>query len=151
MQAAYAFVLALSLASVLIPVLIRVAGPLGLTDRGGGRKIHTGLTPRTGGIAIVLGALAPALLWVPLRTDLRAFLIAAAVLFVFGLLDDRFNLDFRLKLLGQGIAALIVVVLGGTLIAHMPFLSEDVWTLALAVPAGGPLDLDAIGSAVADP
>ena len=133
MNAAYSFVFALSLATVLMPVLIRVAGPLGLTDRGGGRKIHTGLTPRTGGVAIVLGALVPASLLVPMRTDLQAYVVAAALLFVFGLLDDRFSLDFRLKLLGQTIAALIVTVLGGTVIVHMPFVPDGVWIAPLAL------------------
>jgi UDP-GlcNAc:undecaprenyl-phosphate GlcNAc-1-phosphate transferase len=134
MQSAFAFVLALSLASVLIPLLIRVAGPLGMTDCGGGRKVHTGVTPRTGGIAIVVGALAPVLLWMPPRPDLGAFVFAAVLLFVFGVLDDRFNLDFRLKLLGQMLAALIVTVLGGTAITHVPFVPDETLPLALALP-----------------
>jgi hypothetical protein len=39
-QAAYAFVLALFLAMALVPLLMRIAGPLGLRDGGGGRKVH---------------------------------------------------------------------------------------------------------------
>jgi UDP-GlcNAc:undecaprenyl-phosphate GlcNAc-1-phosphate transferase len=133
-QSAYAFILALSLASALIPLLIRFAGPLGMVDLGGGRKVHSGATPRTGGIAIVLGTLLTGLLWMPSRTDLGAFAAAAALLFVFGVLDDRFNLDFRLKLLGQTLAALIVTVLGGAVILQMPFVPEQTWPVALAVP-----------------
>jgi UDP-GlcNAc:undecaprenyl-phosphate GlcNAc-1-phosphate transferase len=131
-NAAYAFVLGLALATVLIPLLIRVAGPLGLTDRGGGRKVHTGLTPRSGGIAIVLGALTPVLLLVPMRADLRAYVIAATVLLVFGVLDDRFDLDFRLKLLGQIIAALIATLVGGMLIVRMPFPFDYIWISPIA-------------------
>ena len=116
-----------------MPVLIRVAGPLGLTDRGGGRKIHTGLTPRTGGIAIVLGALLPASLLMPMRPDLRAYVIAAALLFAFGLMDDRYNLDFRLKLVGQTIATLIVTVLGGIVVTQMPFVPGHLWIAPLAL------------------
>jgi UDP-GlcNAc:undecaprenyl-phosphate GlcNAc-1-phosphate transferase len=116
-----------------MPVLIRVAGPLGLTDRGGGRKIHTGLTPRTGGIAIVLGALLPASLLMPMRPDLRAYVIAAALLFAFGLMDDRYNLDFRVKLVGQTIATLIVTVLGGIVVTQMPFVPGHLWIAPLAL------------------
>ncbi len=37
-QAAYAFVLALFLSMALVPLLVRIAGPLGLSDRGGGGR-----------------------------------------------------------------------------------------------------------------
>lgn len=121
-QAVYAFILALSIATVLTPLLIRAAGTLRMTDLGGGRKVHEGVTPRTGGIGIVVAALVSALLLSPPRPDVSAFLAAAAVLFLFGLLDDRFDLDFRLKLLGQGIAALIVTTLGGVLVMAVPLL-----------------------------
>ena len=94
-QAAYAFVLALFLSMALVPLVVRIAGPLGLSDRGGGRKVHEGLIPRTGGIAIFVGFLVPVLLWVPLRPDVRGFVVASGVLFSFGLLNDRFNLGNR--------------------------------------------------------
>ena len=134
MKAAYAFVLALFLATVLVPVLGRIAGRIGLTDVPGGRKIHANVMPRTGGIAIFFGFLAPVLLWVPLREDLRAYVIAAAVLFVFGVLDDRYNLDYRLKLLGQVIAALVVTLGGGVLIEHFPFVPDEQLPPFLTLP-----------------
>lgn len=134
MQILYAFLLALSLASVLIPILIRMAGALGMTDTGGGRKVHQGVTPRTGGIAIVSGALASALLLLPPRPDLSAFLAAAVLLFVFGLLDDRYDLGYRPKLLGQTLAASVVALFGGVLITRVPFLSNDTLPLTLALP-----------------
>ena len=60
MQAVYAFVVALFVSTTLIPPLGRVAHALRLTDKPGGRKAHAGLIPRTGGIAIFVGALLPA-------------------------------------------------------------------------------------------
>ncbi|WP_200335622.1 MraY family glycosyltransferase [Thiocystis violacea] len=71
------------------------------------------------------------MVFVPLDQEVSAFLAAAAILFLFGLLDDRFNLDYRLKLLGQVIAALVVVVEGGVSIQELPFL--DVWSLPAAI------------------
>lgn len=134
MQAVYSFVLALSISTVLIPVLIRVAGTLGMTDLGGGRKVHTGLTPRTGGIAIVLGTLTSVFLLLPPRPDVSAFVGAASLLFVFGLLDDRLDLDYRLKLLGQSLAALVVTLVGGVVITHMPFLPDGTLPFLLSIP-----------------
>lgn len=123
MQAIYVLLLSLFVSMVLIPPLSRLAGPLGLTDRPGGRKIHQVPVPRTGGVAIVAGTLVSVLLWVPMRPDLLAFVVAAGLLFLFGVLDDRFNLDYRFKLLGQTLAALIVTVGGGVLIQDIPFIA----------------------------
>ena len=57
MIAVYITVLALFTALALVPLLARWAGPLGLLDQPGPRKIHDHAIPRVGGIAIALGAL----------------------------------------------------------------------------------------------
>ena len=124
-RAAYAFLLALSLCVALIPPLMRVAVPFGLVDTGGGRKVHAGQVPRIGGVAIFVGFLVPVLLWAPLRPGLSALLAATTVLCVFGVLDDRFNLDYRLKLFGQVLAALIVTAVGGVLVQQVPFFPNE--------------------------
>lgn len=133
-RAAYSFVLALFLAMALIPVLVRLAGPAGLLDAGGGRKVHDRPVPRIGGVAIFVGFIVSVLIWVPLRTDLSAFLAAATLQFLFGLLDDRFNLDYRLKLLGQALAAGVVIIAGDVLIARVPFWPGGLLPELLAVP-----------------
>ncbi|MFD2110313.1 glycosyltransferase family 4 protein [Thiorhodococcus fuscus] len=125
MQAIYVLLVALFISMLLVPPLSRFAGRLGMTDQPGDRKIHSRAIPRTGGIAIVIGALTPILLWVPMRPDLLAWVLGSVVIFGFGILDDRFNLDYRLKLLGQLVSALVVVLLGGVLIDRIPFLGLD--------------------------
>lgn len=134
MQSVYVLLLALSISLVLIPPLSRFAERLGLTDAPNSRKIHTTRIPRVGGIAIVIGSITPIVLWVPLGPELRAFVIAVGVLFVFGVLDDRFNLNYRLKLLGQGLAALIVTLGGGVLIRTLPFVGDISLHPLIAVP-----------------
>jgi UDP-GlcNAc:undecaprenyl-phosphate GlcNAc-1-phosphate transferase len=134
LRAAYAFVLALFLAMALIPILVRVAAPLGLVDAPDPRKVHKGRIPRIGGVAIVIGCLVPVAIWVPIEGPFAAFLGAAALLFLFGLLDDRFNLDYRLKMLGQLLAALIVIFAGGVLIKEVPFIPGGLLPMPLAIP-----------------
>jgi len=56
--------------------------------------------------------LVAALLTIHLQIADRWFLVAAGVLIAFGALDDRFDLDYRVKLVGQLLAVNIVVVLG---------------------------------------
>lgn len=134
LRAGFAFLLGLFLSMVLIPALVRVAGPLGLMDTGGGRKVHAGDIPRIGGIAIFVGFLVPVMLWAPLRPTLGVLVAAVAVLFVFGLLDDRFNLDYRLKLVGQLLAAVIVTTGADVLIQRLPFWPGGVLPEILALP-----------------
>ncbi len=108
----------------LIPLLMRAAQPLKLVDSPDERKVHVGSIPRVGGIAIVAGAIIPILMWVPLRQDIAAFLVGSTVLLIFGIWDDRAGLDYRLKLLGQFLAALIVIFFGGVLVERVSF-GED--------------------------
>ena len=133
-QAIYTFIVALFLKALLVPAFMRLAGRLSLTDRPGGRKIHNGVIPRTGGIAVFIGFVVAVLLAVPLREDLRAYLLGAGVLFVFGVLDDRFNLDYRIKLLGQTLAALVFTMGGGVLIEHFPFVPNETLPAWLSLP-----------------
>jgi UDP-GlcNAc:undecaprenyl-phosphate GlcNAc-1-phosphate transferase len=134
LRAAYAFVLALFLAMALIPVLVRLAGPLGLMDATDPRKVHKGQIPRIGGVAILIGCLVPVVIWAPIEGPLAAFVAAAALLSLFGVLDDRFNLDYRLKLLGQFLAAVIVILAGNVLIREIPFIPGGLLPVPVAIP-----------------
>lgn len=134
MQAIYILLIALFISMVLIPPLKRVAGPLRLTDVPGGRKIHAASIPRTGGIAIAAGALIPLLLFVTSSHETTAFVVAAGTIFFFGLLDDRFNLNYKLKLLGQIIASLIITIEGGVLIKTLPFITFLELPAFIAIP-----------------
>ena len=85
-------IVALFLSMLMIPALMRYAGAFGLIDVPDERKHHSGVIPRVGGIAIATGALAPVLVWAPLEPRVIGFLMAAALIVVFGVLDDRFAL-----------------------------------------------------------
>ena len=106
------FLLAMVVTMAWLPVFGRVAAKWRIVDHPGERKVHERPIPRIGGVAMAIGVLIAALLVIPLAAPDRYFLIAAGVLTLFGGLDDRFDLDYRLKMLGQVIAAVIVVVGG---------------------------------------
>jgi len=97
------FIVALSVTTALTPLLARWAPALGLTDAPGPRKVHAAPVPRVGGIAMVAGILTAALFSMELTPVLRGFLLGLGVLFGFGVWDDRANLNYRLKLAGQGL------------------------------------------------
>jgi UDP-GlcNAc:undecaprenyl-phosphate/decaprenyl-phosphate GlcNAc-1-phosphate transferase len=106
------FVVAMVVSMVWLPLLAKVAVKWGILDQPGVRKVHAKAIPRIGGIAMVLGVYAAALIAIDLKAEDRWFLLAAGVLVAFGALDDRFDLDYRIKFLGQILAVGIVVYFG---------------------------------------
>jgi UDP-GlcNAc:undecaprenyl-phosphate GlcNAc-1-phosphate transferase len=119
------FLLAMVVTMAWLPIFGRVAAKWRIVDHPGERKVHAVPIPRIGGVAMAIGVLVAAIVVVPLERPDRYFLAAAGVIVLFGGLDDRFDLDYRLKLLGQLLAAAIVVV-GGDIQIHAVTLDDRV-------------------------
>jgi UDP-GlcNAc:undecaprenyl-phosphate GlcNAc-1-phosphate transferase len=108
------FVVAMAVTMALVPLLVRWAGTVGLVDAPGERKVHAAPMPRVGGVAMVAGVLAALLMWMPPHDPRTlAYLGGAAIIVVFGVWDDRKDLAPMVKLGGQLLAILFVVVVGG--------------------------------------
>jgi UDP-GlcNAc:undecaprenyl-phosphate/decaprenyl-phosphate GlcNAc-1-phosphate transferase len=107
------FLLAMVVTMAWLPLLAKVAIKYRLLDQPGDRKVHATPVPRIGGVAMATGILVSGLIAVDLQAQDRWFLVAAAVLVTFGALDDRFDLDYRIKFAGQILAVAIAVLLGG--------------------------------------
>ena len=129
-----AFLLALVVTMALIPPLMRVAERLSVVDTPNERKVHTEAIPRIGGMAMVVGACIPIILWLPHDTTVMAFLSALLILLVFGAWDDSKDLDYRLKFLGQFLAVFLMVVWGKVNIAVFPFTGMDPVPAWLSIP-----------------
>jgi UDP-GlcNAc:undecaprenyl-phosphate GlcNAc-1-phosphate transferase len=111
-----AFAAAMSITMALIPLLHRFAGRMHVLDAPNPRKVHTSPIPRVGGMAMVAGALIPLLVWLGHDPLLAAYLVAALMLVVVGVWDDRIALSYQPKLAAQVVAALIIIKWGGVLI-----------------------------------
>lgn len=133
-------------ASSLLTVLVRRFAPqVGLTDHPDAhRKLHEEAVPLGGGLAVflattmVIGGLSaiPNPWRAGLREDSRellAMLAAGAVIVVVGLLDDRFSLRGRHKLLGQCLAVSLLAW-GGLVIQRVSLLGYDLDLGILALP-----------------
>jgi UDP-GlcNAc:undecaprenyl-phosphate GlcNAc-1-phosphate transferase len=100
------------LAMAWLPLLAKFAARWGILDQPDVRKVHAAPIPRIGGLAMAFAVLVSALIAIDLQPQDRWFLVAAGILVAFGALDDRFDLDYRIKFLGQLLAVGIVVLLG---------------------------------------
>ncbi|HEX5000629.1 MAG TPA: MraY family glycosyltransferase [Terriglobia bacterium] len=106
-----AFVVSFVCALVLTPVMRHAAMQIGLVDRPDGKlKTHENVTPYLGGLAVYLAFL----LTVGVFTDFGSaevlgLLLSGSIILIVGLIDDFGALSPSQKLLGQTLAALVLV------------------------------------------
>lgn len=99
----------------LTPVSRQIAMKLGVVDKPTlARKIHKDHKPMMGGLAIYAGFALSLLLFSPPQhiAELGAIIAGAGGLSLVGLLDDRFNLSWRVRLLTFFLAAGVLVLVG---------------------------------------
>jgi UDP-GlcNAc:undecaprenyl-phosphate GlcNAc-1-phosphate transferase len=121
MEYIYSLTVALFLTIALIPVLIKFSARIGLVDNPGAeRKVHSCVMPRTGGLGIIVGSMVPLVILMPLQSSVGYLFLGAAIIVFFGLWDDRVELNFKWKLFGQALAA-VVVMYGGVVVDQFPF------------------------------
>ncbi len=121
----FALLTALVISMAVIPMMIRLAPRIGMVDQPDPRKVHAKPIPRAGGVGIVLGALAPLVLWLPLDSILSAYLFGALVLLAFGAWDDIKELGHYAKFIGQFVAVVAVVYYGDLHVTHLPFMAAE--------------------------
>lgn len=112
---AIAFVAALALSLIMTPLVKRFAVWVGAVDAPNHRKVHTRIMPRLGGLAIYLAFTAALIMVFPALEGYKTnaawgLLIGGSIIALVGALDDKLELSPKLKLLGQLIAACIVVI-----------------------------------------
>ncbi|HSJ37909.1 MAG TPA: MraY family glycosyltransferase [Planococcus sp. (in: firmicutes)] len=130
-------ILAFIASIVLTPLVKRLAFRVGAVDRPNYRKVHAQIMPRLGGLAIfgsfligyfilrpvdpISNAVDPA--FIPITT---AIIIGAFIIIITGVFDDMLEITAKAKMLGQLLAASIVVIGGGLEISfiNLPFGGE---------------------------
>ena len=121
-EAPFAFAAAAAIAWLLVPLAEAIAWRIGAIDNPRERSIHLAPTPKLSGIAILIGVCASGAIFLPWDDGTRAILGGAALIAAVGVLDDVFDLNPALKLLGQTAAAIIPVATGVTIdVVTLPF------------------------------
>lgn len=119
------FLVSLLIAVIAIPVCIKIAPRLGLVDEPNERKVHSQVIPRIGGLGMVIASLLTLMLVATIDATALAYFSACSILLVFGVWDDRSELGYRLKFLGQLIAILVFLGISGLYIKWMPLLGSQ--------------------------
>src|SRR6188768_3809064 len=101
------------IAFLIVPVIIKYSLKKNLVDIPGRRKIHKRDTPSMGGIAIFLGFFITSLIWIDMQYwgNIKFILVALFVIFFIGVRDDLVPLRWMYKLLGQIMAASLLIFL----------------------------------------
>jgi UDP-GlcNAc:undecaprenyl-phosphate GlcNAc-1-phosphate transferase len=119
------------------PLVIRVAWAVGYLDHPEARKLHTSATPLLGGAGVFACALAVwgAAMFVmphePAAWEGYYLLGGAGVALAVGLWDDRFGMRPSVKMLGQAVAAVILVAGGAVPDFGLPVGIEAAVTLVV--------------------
>lgn len=136
------FLTSLIVSFIATPYVKKLAEKVGAVDAPNQRKVHTRIMPRMGGLAIYLGYLAAFFLFVPYASmsEMLGIFIGSTIVMAVGMLDDKYQLSPKWKLIGQLIATAIVVIPFGLKIGvvNLPYSGSidfsSGWLFWLAIP-----------------
>ena len=137
-----AFVIAAGVALLIMPGVIFLAARTGAMDAPDARKVHKKPIPRIGGIGIYaafMAAIFSVLSFVEVtaevRTELIGLMVGGSLIVLVGVIDDYKNLPAKVKLVGQILAAAVLVIAFDVRIDFItdPF-GDYIYTEWLAIP-----------------
>ena len=107
------FIIPLSCAFIVSFMAIRwvipIAERVGLVDIPAGRKQHSGRVPLIGGFAIYLSVLTTSMVFIPNSQALNIYLVSASLMLFIGVLDDKYDIPVRYRLVAQVIVASMMI------------------------------------------
>ena len=133
------FIVTFLISLVLVPFVGKITKKLGIIAHTNNRTIHKGIIARTGGYAIYISFLIGAMIFLKTDIQINSILLGGFIIFLTGFYDDIHDLSPKLKMLGQIIAALIVIFYGGIYLKvfSIPFLpSQFSYVIAIIITIG---------------
>ncbi|MEK3857178.1 glycosyltransferase family 4 protein [Cytobacillus sp. FSL H8-0458] len=124
-QLIFAFFVSLVTVLAVTPFIIKLAIKINATDKPNQRKVHAKIMPRLGGLAIFIGVIAGYFAAGLYTQKMTGIIIGAFIIVIIGILDDKYELSAKYKLIGQIMAAAVVVSTGLTIdYISIPFLEK---------------------------
>ena len=113
------FISSLLICGAVIAVLIPLSHRLGWLDKPDARKQHHAPTPAVGGFGVFLGIVLPFLLSYGLTVASLSLAMGGLSLVLIGALDDRFHINWKVRLAVQLLATLIMIYGTGARAEHI--------------------------------
>ncbi|MCE9680064.1 UDP-N-acetylglucosamine--undecaprenyl-phosphate N-acetylglucosaminephosphotransferase [Shewanella sp. AS1] len=113
------FVTVFCLTCFAIKVLNPVAQRVGLVDLPNERKIHSGEIPLIGGISIYFSVLLVSSFVLETSQLFNLYFISAALILFIGVLDDKYDLSVRVRIVAQVITASILIFGAGVYLTSL--------------------------------
>lgn len=109
----YGFIVAMVVSYLSTPLVKKIAWKIGAIDFPSERRVHKKPMPRIGGLAIYLAFMIASIIVLPIeRMAIHGILLGGTFIVFVGILDDIYDLPAKVKLIGQIIAAIILVAFG---------------------------------------
>ena len=106
------FLIGLVITLAITPLVSKFAIKIGAIDKPDARKVHHGLIPRLGGLAIFIGYMVSILYSLPHDQHFLGLCLGTIILVLVGIWDDVKQIEPKTKLMGQIIAAAVLVAYG---------------------------------------
>lgn len=119
-----------------MPFIKKIAFQIGAIDRyrPKSRHIHKKDTPKLGGLAIFIGFLVGYMIYGTHSSTMNAILIGSFIIILTGVIDDITELKATQKLIGQVVAALVIVFYGNILLKDISAFGLQIEFNILAYP-----------------
>ena len=112
-----------SISALIMPYIIKIAHHIGALDiprsDQGNRHIHKKITPKFGGMGIFISFLIGYMLFGVHSLQMNAILIGSFFIILTGIADDIKSLSAKEQLIGQTIAALVIIFYGGMTLSNI--------------------------------
>ena len=115
----FVFFITFLLVTLIMPIIKKIANHVGAMDIPNERKVHKKPIPRLGGLGIYIGFIIGYLLFFEPDTLMNSILIGSFFVILTGIADDIKPISPKVKLGGQFIASLIVVIFGGVVLKEI--------------------------------
>ncbi len=127
-QIILSFIVAMALAALLVPPVIKAGSKLGIIAKINDRTVHTQEIARIGGFGIYISFLVGVALFLQTDSQINSILLGGFLIFMIGLYDDIHDISPKLKLAAQLLASAIVIFYGDIRLEiftdSLPFLPE---------------------------
>ncbi len=118
-KAIFVFFVTFLLVTLIMPVIKKIAFHIGAIDIPNERKVHKKPIPRLGGLGIYIGFLIGYLLFFEQNTMMNSILVGSFFVVLTGIIDDIKPITPKTKLIGQFVAALLVVLFGDVVLTEV--------------------------------